>query len=213
MSDLRNLSKIFTQDVNDITFNDLRDYQRILGQRGLRATTVERKFAAFKVFWRWLLWQHYVSDNVVKRVRLPGRKRKIPRWMSEAEVTKFVSTPVKRRYHLSELDRFREEVAWKMLAWLGLRRSEVLKLRVEDVYLKEGRVMIRSAKGERDRTLPLPEPLIELLQKLIGDRPATVFVFPGVGKTGQWSKDSFTTAFHSHLKMCGLDYKGYTPIP
>jgi site-specific recombinase XerD len=211
LSDLRCLGRIITHNVAQITFNELRDYQRMLGQQGLKATTVERKFAAFKTFWKWLVLQNYAPENVAERVKLPRRKRTYPRWMSEAEVIKFVSTPVKLRYHLSEMERFREEVAWKMLAWLGLRRSEVLKLRIEDVYLKEGRVMIRSAKGDHDRTLPLPEALRPLLARLIRDRHPKQFVFPGVGKSGQWGKDSFVAAFRSHLKTCGLDNKGITP--
>ncbi len=208
LSDLRLLGRAIPKDVRAITLNDLRAYQTDLGKQGQKIATVLRKFDGFRTFWKWLVLQKYVEENVAERVRLPRRIRRLPKWLTEDELRRFANTPVvPGRSHTYP---FRDMVAWKTLAWLGLRRSELLNLKVVDVQVADGTLVIRHSKGDRDRVLPLPERLKGDLNFLIGDRGPDQYVFAGMPDT-KWTYNSLMLAFRRQLRVCGLENRGITP--
>lgn len=208
LSDLKGLGMIITKDVAAITLNDLRAYQSQLGKQGLTNSTIIRKFDGFRTFWKWLILQEYTTVNVPEHIRLPRRNRRVPKWLTEAELVRFANTPVQPgRSHTYP---FRDAVAWKTLAWLGLRRSEVLSLKVADVQVEDATLVIRHSKGDRDRVLPLPAKLQDDLRELIGDRAPDQFVFSSTPDC-HWSVNGFTNCFKRHLQTCGLENRKVTP--
>lgn len=124
-----------------------------------------------------------------------------PAFLSEDDLRTFVQTPD---------DKPRNQLAWTLLAWLGLRRSEVLNMRVKDIQVGDRTLLIRNSKGNKDRLLVLPETLIAQTEPYIAGRKDEDYVFKG-DRGGQWSVQSFTRAFHQHLERCGLLGKGITP--
>lgn len=54
--------------------------------------------------------------------------------------------------------------------YLGLRVSEIVKLRVEDVDLAEKTAFVREGKGKKDRFLPVPDGLVEPLREWVAGR-------------------------------------------
>src|SRR4051812_29202017 len=67
---------------------------------------------------------------------------------------------------------------------MGLRVSEICKLRVEDLDLEARIALIARAKGDKDRLLPLPLKLVEPLGDWIGERTEG-WVFPSPRKAGE----------------------------
>ena len=208
LSDLKQLGQAITQDVADIKLNDLRTYQSSLGKRGFKNATITRKFDGFRTFWKWMQMEKYVDDNIPELIRLPRRNRRVPKWLSEADLTRFANTPIEPYRAYS--DPLREGLAWKTFAWLGLRRAELLNLRIRDVQLEDGTLTIRHSKGDRDRVLPLPDALKPGYQALVAGRAPEDYVFVGY-RSPKWSVHSLMRAFQRHLKTCGLDNRDVTP--
>jgi integrase/recombinase XerD len=65
--------------------------------------------------------------------------------------------------------------------YLGLRVSEICKLRIEDIDLDEATLLVAHGKGDKDRYLPIPTVLIEPLEDWIGRR-GSGWVFPSPRK-------------------------------
>lgn len=98
----------------------------------------------------------------------------------------------------------------RLLYGCGLRREEVLKLRVEDVDLNNGVLTIRDAKFGADRLVP---PTVALVQRLrayddaIGPRPAEAYFFPSA-HGGPFSGSTLYTLFRQLLLRCGIPHGG-----
>jgi integrase/recombinase XerD len=86
----------------------------------------------------------------------------------------------------------------------GLRRSELLNLKLTDVDSKRGLLIIRQAKGKKDRVAPLPERIIVLLREYyIAYKPAT-WLFEGQVKGKQYSEQSLQSVLKQALLKAGI---------
>jgi site-specific recombinase XerD len=204
--DLRKLAVFTDRPVEEIDRDELRRYMRDLSKRGLAPSTIRRMFHGFGTFWKWLKMERVVDQVATESLNLPRLNKTTPYWMSEEELRRFANTPA--RSHRKKLI-FRDSVAWKMLAWLGLRRQELLNLRVKNVHLADQVVVIRNTKSKRDRALGIPDELLPLLAQLCAGRDDDAYVFGMYG--GRWNLGSFNKAFKRHLLTCGLAGGNITP--
>jgi site-specific recombinase XerD len=120
---------------------------------------------ALRFVYRTTLAKKWVLDGVVS----PKKQKKLPVVLSPAEVTQFFAaiTGLKHR-------------ALLMTAYAaGLRVSEVVALRVDDIDSRRMVIRIRQAKGQKDRYVMLSPRLLTILREYWkADRP-TPFLFPG----------------------------------
>jgi len=205
MSYLYDLRKLDTflqgKPVQDISRDDLRAFMRDLGKRGYSPNSIRRMMGGFGTFFKWLFLEKRISENVHVGIILPKKKRKEPALFSENQVRIFTSTPAKTP---------RENLAFGLLAWLGLRTSECLKLRVGDVLLEQGLIVLRSTKNGDDWKLPIPNALLESCRRLTKRRQPDEWLLAGE-MGGGWSREDFRHAFNRHLRKCKLDGLGLTP--
>jgi integrase/recombinase XerD len=198
LSDLRGLSRALDKEVEAIARNDLRAYMLARGEAGISRSTVRRSIQGMSTFWKWLVNEGVVPANVTAGITVPRRERKFARFLTEAELRRFVDTP----------DTERNALAWALLAWLGLRRNELLHLRVGDVSLSDKLLVVRDTKDKEDRTLPLPDALLPALKQACAGRAAGCCVVAG-DEGGYWTHKCFYGAFRRHCAAAGL--VGITP--
>lgn len=195
VGDLRQLAHhLQNKPVETITRDDLRGYQRAMKEAGKAVGTIRRALHGFSTFWGWLAMERIATDEAVRGLIMPRRRRKEPVFMSEDELRTFASTPTESA---------RESLAWGLFAWLGLRFREVFFLRAGDVKIEAREIIIRESKGD-DRTLPIPAALLEQLRAAVDGQPDDHRLFDG------WGKNSVYAAFYAHLARCGLDGHSYT---
>lgn len=195
VSDLRQLARYLrNKPVEAITRDDLRAYQRHMKEVGKAVGTIRRALHGFSTFWGWLALERIATDEAVRGLIMPRRRRKEPVFMSEDELRTFASTPAESA---------RAGLAWGLFAWLGLRFNEVFSLHAGDVKIASREIIIRESKGD-DRTLPIPAALLEQLQHVVDGQADDHRLFDG------WGKNSVYAAFYAHLARCGLDGRGYT---
>ena len=134
----------------EIGNQDIRNYLlHLLETRNLSASTVNQAFNAL----RFLYVDLYSMPFVIGNLPRPSKERKLPDILSEEEITRILKS-IRNLKHLSMI----------MLAYAsGLRVSEVVNLRVEDIDSRRGLIHIRGAKGKRDRYTVLPVSMLELL--------------------------------------------------
>lgn len=113
-----------------------------------------------------------------------ARRRKLPNFLRLVEIEALLSaarvaveqakTPGKRRATRRDLAMVQTGLL------LGLRVSELCKLRIEEVDFDGGFVQVIAGKGDKDRTLPLPARLAPILREWAGDRK-TGWLFTSAG--------------------------------
>lgn len=206
LSDLRRLARFTAADVEAVDRDALRAFMRHLSVCGYATSTIRRTFHGFGTFWAWLRLEHVTEADPLEALRLPRQNRRAPAWLSEAELRRFATTPVTARWESVVL---RDTLAWGTLAWLGLRRQELLALQVGDVRLADGVIVVKNTKSKQDRTLAIPAALQCPFSTLCEGRSATDYVF---GRRGRpWGLAPFNRAFKRHLRAAGLEDRGVTP--
>jgi site-specific recombinase XerD len=180
---------------------------RHLTKMGFHTNSVRRKMHGFSTLWDWLKMQGYTDTMATEHLRLPKQKKSIANWLTKDELETFANTPDGNdNPYLAA----RNSIAWQTMAWLGLRRSEVLNLRSEDVKLADGLIIIREPKNGEDRALPLTDKLIALYRPWLADFDVSDWLLRPEPKQ-QWLYGSFWRAFKQHLRTCRLDGRDIKP--
>ncbi len=110
------------------------------------------------------------------------------------QVTEYL-TPEQASRLMDVLKNWKNQDAPRMLqiAWLtGMRRGEIFKLEERDCDFQQQLITIRNPKGSKTETIPMSDPVKQLLLNQIKDKlerfPDSPFIFPG--KNGNQRKDS-----------------------
>ena len=86
----------------------------------------------------------------------------------------------------------------------GLRRSELLNLKLTDIDSKRGLVIIRQAKGKKDRIAPLSVKVLELLRNYYMAYKPTFWLFEGQNKQSRYDERSLASVLKQALAKCKL---------
>jgi len=141
-----------------ITPASLESYQRYLFQykkkdgHPLAVASQHSRLAPLRVWFRWLTQRKYISQDPAADMELPRIGYKLPNVMNKDEAERVLSQP-KIELPLGIRDRAMLEILYSS----GLRRMELLHLKLYDVDQKHGLITVREGKGKRDRVVPIGE--------------------------------------------------------
>lgn len=132
-----------------------------------------------------------LDPEIIER---PKKPRKLPDVLSKEEVKMILEAPqnIKHKAMLS------------LIYACGLRRSELLNLRIGDVDAQRQLLHVHQAKGRKDRVVPLSDKIIDLLREYYkAFRPKT-WLFEGEQKGRQYSANSLRSILKQALKRAGI---------
>lgn len=129
--------------------SDLRSFQSALQQAGYARTTISRKLASLRSFYKFAMRQGIATENPAKPLRNPRRQRKLPHVLTNEEVGKLLLAP-----DPSEVMGLRDRAILETMYSAGLRVSELVALRDGDLDPYEQIIRVRG-KGRKERISPL----------------------------------------------------------
>ena len=138
---------------------DVVDYVERSRNAGLKPASIARRLSALRGMYRYLVAERRASvvRDPTEHVDLPRPSRRLPRPLSAAHAAALVEAPdVTRRSGI------RDRALLELLYATGMRASECLDLRVEDVNLTAG-YAICTGKGNKQRLVPLGATAVEWL--------------------------------------------------
>lgn len=141
-----------------VTRTLLETYQLFLFQyrkkdgQPLAVASQHSRLAPLKVWFNWLTHRKYIPHDPATELELPRVGYKLPNVMNKEEVERVLSQP-KIEVPLGIRDRAMLELLYSS----GLRRMELLHLKLYDVDQKHGLLTVREGKGKRDRVVPIGE--------------------------------------------------------
>lgn len=202
---VRHLCTHFGKTPGKITDEDIRDYF-------LHGTNVKKWSRSTSTIA--LCGIKFFFENTLKRpwptllfIR-PGREKKLPVVLSRNEVFRI----------LAQIEKMRFRICLTTIYSCGLRLSEGIHLKVEDIDADRGIISIRGSKGtmgKKDRNVPLPKKTLELLREQWKSHRSKVWIFPSAGHGGNnmphattpVHKSSVQVAFRKALKESGINKK------
>jgi integrase/recombinase XerC len=128
-------------------------------------STVMRRLAAVRTFYRWLGNEGLVEDDPTAGVRSPRLPKTLPSVLGISESVRMMELPGDDPRGL------RDRVAMELLYGAGLRVSEVVALDRSDLDLCAGEVRVRSGKGGKERRCPIGPPAIEAVEAYVRAAP------------------------------------------
>ena len=129
-----------------------------LGQGASPRSSV-RFLSALRSFYRWAIREGLIAEDPTLRIESPRQGRPLPKSLSEADVERLLDAP--------DLDlpiEFRDRTMLEMLYACGLRVSELVSLRVDQVGFNQGIVRVLG-KGGKERLVPMGEEALDWLQR------------------------------------------------
>lgn len=135
----------------------------------LSATTLQRKAACLRSFYRHLRREGLLTHDPTADLRGPGKDRRLPKVLTRDEVNKLLRSPAG-----GDPLALRDRAALELMYACGLRISEATGLHVGDVDLQEGMLRARG-KGSKERIVPVGRAAIEAVKRYMRDgRPQLV---------------------------------------
>lgn len=132
-----------------ITTLDLRGYVSVLHEAGYAKTTIARRLASMRSFFRFGQREGWTKTNPAKPLRNPRKSRSLPHCLSSEELGRLLQAPRAN----SPLG-LRDRAILETLYSAGLRVSELVGLNDGDLDWEQGLLRVRG-KGKRERLAPI----------------------------------------------------------
>jgi site-specific recombinase XerD len=100
---------------------------------------------------------------------------------------------------LAQVRNLKHKAALTMVYALGLRRGELLAIRLTDLSSKDRVLVVRNAKGRKDRRLPVPDKLMALIITYYRAYRPKTYLFEGTEPGTPYSTTSLRNIFHQNL--------------
>ncbi len=154
-------------DLPGLTRQSLRDYLARLVSQKVSPGSIQRKVSAIRGFYRWLAAQGLIATNPLANVRGPRKPRRLPSFLTQAEVTALISSPAGGKPQA-----IRDRAMLELLYATGLRVSEIVGLDTRDMNLHEQSVRV-TGKGKKERVVLMGEPALRAIERYLHEaRPA-----------------------------------------
>lgn len=216
MRDLRLLMKSLQlkadEELLQVSRQQLIAYLVRLKQEGRAASTVARKLASIKAFYRFLTAERYIRRNPAEVLEAASRGLHLPKVLSVQEVERLLDEP-----NLGTLDGYRDKTMLELLYATGMRVSELVNAPVKNVDMKMQYVIVMG-KGSKERMLPLGRTALHYLEHYLSvvrpqllhgkpDAAAELFV---TGWGGPMTRERFYEIIVAYGKSAGIS-KRVTP--
>lgn len=216
MRDLRLLMKSLQlkadEELLQVSRQQLIAYLVRLKQEGRAASTVARKLASIKAFYRFLTAERYIRRNPAEVLEAASRGLHLPKVLSVQEVERLLDEP-----NLGTMDGYRDKTMLELLYATGMRVSELVNVPVKNVDMKMQYVIVMG-KGSKERMLPLGRTALHYLEHYLSvvrpqllhgkpDKAAELFV---TGWGGPMTRERFYEIIVAYGKSAGIS-KRVTP--
>lgn len=135
--------------VDDIQRSDINDYMYKQKQRGLSASSVCRNLAAIKSFHRYLARERIAKEDPTSLLETPKLWKRVPDVLSASEIEAIIKSTEGRDWQA-----IRDQAILELLYASGMRVSELVDLKVENVNMEVGYVRC-IGKGRKERIIPI----------------------------------------------------------
>ena len=158
-----------TYEVHDVLAANhlmVRSWVVSMSKEEITPRSINRKLSALNSFYKYAQKHGHIEKNPMKKVVAPKVGKRLPSYVMEDEIPVIMrATDMKADTY----DQWRDKIILFLFYTTGMRRSELIQLRVEDINFsrKEIRVV---GKGKKERILPMPPDSLRFLQEYLDVR-------------------------------------------
>jgi len=129
--------------------NDFHAFIVWLNEFGIAATSQARFISGIKAFYKYLILENVIRENPAELFEAPKTARKLPDVLSVEEINAMINA-----IDLSKAEGHRNKAILETLYGSGLRVSELINLKISNIYDQEGFLRV-IGKGNKERLAPI----------------------------------------------------------
>jgi integrase/recombinase XerD len=202
--------------VREISSESLAAYRRQLYEHRNERTGKPIRFAtqasylnAVRHWCAWLVKEGWLSVNPAIGIQVPKEEHRLPAsYLTLSEVERVIQS-----IDLSTASGLRDRSLFETFYSTAMRRSELLKLQLDDIDRERGLVMIRQGKGRKDRVVPIGKRALQWLEKYLSESrpkllkaPSETLYLTALGN--RFSPGTLTQLVRSYFVANGIKRRG-----
>ena len=172
-SDLRQFQAFMTAEYPDahaldpatVQTESIRAYLHWLDRKREKSTSMARKLASLRSFYRYLQREDMVGLNPAEAIRTPTQPKHLPRVLTKDDAAALMEFPAGQTG-----SSLRDRALLETLYSTGARVSELVGINLEDLRASEGLVHLRG-KGRKERIVPIGNVALRAIQAYLAQRP------------------------------------------
>jgi integrase/recombinase XerD len=149
------LIKLYPETVKLI---DLREFIRWINELGMTPSSQARIISGIKAFYKYLLMDNQIPSDPSELLEAPKLQRKLPDTLSLIDIDKLIDA-----VDVSTPEGMRNKTMIEVLYGCGLRVSELINLRISNLYLEIEFIKVLG-KGDKERLVPIGAQAIKFLK-------------------------------------------------
>lgn len=146
--------------IKDISKADIRNYIKYLNSQKIDERSIAHSMSVLRSFYKFLSISNDKIENPIQTINLPKIPKKLPNVLSVDDVDKILNIQVVDKYSS------RDKAMLELMYSSGLRVSELINLKLNDISLDEDVVRILG-KGSKERIVPIGDCAKEALNNYI----------------------------------------------
>lgn len=166
-------------DFPGVTNLVIRSYLVHLKDKNYQKTSLARKVATLKSFFKFLAQKRLIANNPIVLIRSPRINKKLPDFMTESEVKNMVHQPAiqtpKFRPNEGRMVALRDAAILELLYSCGLRVSELAQLKIKDIDFNSSVAHILG-KGRKERIVPIGSFAMKAIENYLTAREKEAYV-------------------------------------
>ena len=155
---LQDFSETSKLEVQDITFDHLKNFVKELYDLGLSARSQSRIISGIKQFFNYLVLENEIATDPSELIDMPKIGQKLPEVLSIDEIDALIDA-----IDLSKNEGHRNKAILETLYSCGLRVTELVNLKFEELFFDEGFIRV-IGKGNKQRLVPVSESVEKEIQ-------------------------------------------------
>jgi integrase/recombinase XerD len=148
-------------DPDKLETEHIREFIRQINELGMKATSQARTLSGIRSFYKFMMISEFVAADPTELIEAPKTGRKLPDTLNNDEIEKIIAA-----IDLSKPEGERNKAIIEVLYGCGLRVSELINLKISNLYLKDEYIKVRG-KGNKERLVPIGSQAIKQLRVYI----------------------------------------------
>lgn len=154
------LSKEFNSTSQDANYGLVRSWIVNLIEEGMGNTSVNRKIACLRSYYKFLLRQEVIDKDPMMKIRILKAPKKLPHFVSENDVVKLLDNLEFPKNH----EGMRDQLMIELFYGTGMRLSELINLKESCINLKDRTVKVLG-KRNKERVIPFAVNLVSMIEE------------------------------------------------
>lgn len=123
-------------------------------------------YKSLSVFLQWCKSEGHIDSIPMTSIEKPSIEKKLPKKITRQDALRLLELLLNHP-SWSPFLRYRNHALFSVLLFTGIRRSELLHLKIEDVDLRNQTLIVRKGKGSKDRIIPISDTLAHSLKRYL----------------------------------------------